>query len=380
MIYQTNINNTMESYMKGNKYEILTNRQIALIVLSTTIGYGILILPKNAAENAGTAAWVAVALSTIYAFFVTYMFTYLGHVHPNMTMPDYSQMLVGKFLTFVFLIIYALNHFVFFTLLIRSVSEHISQTVLVRTPRAVIIFVFLLVAFYAVSKKLRVVALICEFYGVSIYIGLVIICILLFTQGNLNNIRPLLGTYDIKSYLKASLTLSIPFSGMETLFAVPIDKANGKKVFKYTSTAIFLVGFLYILIVESCISVRGINMIIHYKDALIEVVRSVDVVQLEFLRRLDGLFIVIWIMAVFTTVVMYFHNTVFFLSKCFNRISYNIIAIIVTIASFCLSLLPLTPSDIEKALNYTAYFNVITIIFIPLILIILTKVKKHEKK
>ncbi|HHW00354.1 MAG TPA: endospore germination permease [Clostridiaceae bacterium] len=367
--------------MKSNKYEILTNRQIALIILSTIVGYGILILPKNAVENAGTAAWVAVALATIYAALVTYMFTYLGYMHPNMTMPDYSQKLVGKFFTFVFVLIYVLQHFVLFILLVKNTGQHISQTVLVKTPTPVIIFVFILVAFYAVSKNLRVVALVCEFYGVTITIGLVIICILLFSQGNINNMRPFLGTYDIKTYFKASLTLSIPFLGMETLFAVPIDKKNGKKVFKYTTIAILFIGFLYILIVESCISVRGTDMIIHYKDALIEVVRSVDVVQLEFLRRLDGLFIIIWIMAVFTTVIMYFYSTVFLLSKCFTKISYKAIAIaIMIIASFCASFIPLDPPDIEKALNYTSYFSTVTIVLIPLILIIFTRVKKHEKK
>lgn len=171
-------------------HEGFTNRQIALIAFGTIVGYGIVTLPKSAVENAGSAAWLAIAISTVIAALNIYAVTYLGYTHQNMTLPDYSQILVGKFFTLVFLFMYILYYFILFTLILKNVGEDIRQTIMIRTPPWVIILTFLIVAFFLVSKKLKAIALICEYYGVIIIVSIVIICVLLFTQGNILNMKP----------------------------------------------------------------------------------------------------------------------------------------------------------------------------------------------
>lgn len=361
-------------------HEGFTNRQIALIAFSTIVGYGIVTLPKNAVENAGSAAWLAIAIATVIAALSIYAMTYLGYTHQNMTLPDYSQILVGKFFTLVFLFMYILYYFTLFTLILKNVGEDIRQTIIIRTPPWVIILTFLIVAFYLATKKLKVIALVCEYYGVIIIVSIVIICILLFTQGNILNMKPFLGSRDILTYLKASSAVLLPFLGVEVITLVPIGKKNGKKVFKYTSGAVVSVGIIYILIVEASIAVRGTDMIIRYEDTLIEIIRSIDIPYLEFLQRLDGLFLITWIMTVFTTAAVYFYAVVFLLSKCFRKANFNTIAFVVMVISFFTSLIPLTTEKVGKFLDYASYFGIVTVVFIPMLLIIITKVKKHEKK
>lgn len=124
----------------------------------------------------------------------------------------------------------------------------------------------------------------------------------------------------------------------------------------------------------------GVQNIIYYDDALLATIRRINIEPLEFLSRLDGLFIFAWIITIFTTVLIYTHATVFLLSKWFKKVSYNKLAFVVAASGFFISMLPRTMEDVKEIIRYIGYYSILTVIVIPLILIIITKVKKYDKK
>lgn len=361
--------------------ETLNNKQIAFILFGFIVGYGVMGLPKNIAENAGTGAWFVLLIGTVLATIITYLILYLGYVHENKTLYEYSELLVGKFLTKVFVIIYIIEFFLFATMITRSSSEIIRLTVLIKTPSWALCSTILLAVLYAVVSKLKVIARLCEIYGIIIIVTYLIVFFLISTQGKLLNIRPLFDPSDISVYLKASLMTTLPFMGMEILTVIPLSRRdNNKKVFKYAGLMILFIGFLYIFAVESCISVMGVESIVYFKDSLLATVRRVDIRWLQFLRRLDGLLLIVWIMSIYCTVAVLGYGTVFLINKFFKKDHFNLIAVIVFILSFILSQYPQTFQEIESLLNYTTYIGLLTAIIIPGFLLIVTKVKKYDKK
>ena len=70
--------------------EYLTNKQIAFVIFGALIGYGVMVLPKQVAENAGTGGWVSILLATVVAVLLTYVITYLGYHHKNKTLYRYG--------------------------------------------------------------------------------------------------------------------------------------------------------------------------------------------------------------------------------------------------------------------------------------------------
>ncbi|WP_459195863.1 GerAB/ArcD/ProY family transporter [Wukongibacter baidiensis] len=361
--------------------ETLTNKQVAFILFGFIVGYGVMGLPKNVAENAGTGAWIALMISTFFAIMITYIILYLGYIHENKTLYEYSELLVGKFLTTVFVIIYTIEFFIFFTMITRSSSEIIRLTVLIKTPSWALCSTILLVVLYAVIKRLKVIARICEIYGIIIILTYIIVFFLISTQGNLLNIRPLFEVSNISTYLKASLVTTLPFMGMEILTVIPFSrKQNNKRVFKYAAFMMLFIGFLYIFAVESCISVMGVESIIHFKDSLLATVRRVDIRWLQFLRRLDGLMLVVWIMSIYCTLAVLGYGTVYLVNKLFKKANFNLLAAIIFTLSFIISQLPSSFQELEEILNYTTYIGILTGIFIPGLLLIVTKVKKYDKK
>ncbi|PAB59761.1 GerAB/ArcD/ProY family transporter, partial [Anaeromicrobium sediminis] len=262
--------------------ESLTNRQIAFCIFGLVVGYGVLSLPKNVAENAGTGGWFTLLIATAITMISTYIITYLGYVHENKTIYEYSNILVGKYITYIFILIYSIYFFTIFTMLIRLACEAIKLTILIKTPVWALSLLFLSVAYYAVVKRLGVIARICEIYGLIIIIGYITIQLTVLTQGELMNLKPFFVVGQIQSYIKATLVTILPFIGIEILIIIPFNKKNNKRIFKYTAFMVGVIGILYILIVESCISVMGVDSIIHYKDALFATIRRIDIKSLEF--------------------------------------------------------------------------------------------------
>lgn len=359
----------------------LTNIQIAFILFGIIVGYGVMALPKNVAENAGTGGWITLLISTSIAVIFTYIFTYLGYVHENKTIYDYSKMLTGKFITAIFMFLFITEFFLFFTMAVRASSEIIKLTVLIKTPVWALCLLYYLVVYYLIIKEFRIIARVIEFYGIIIVMSYLVIHFLIFSQGKLINIRPYFGQADIMTYLKSSTVTVLPFLGIEILGIIPFSKTiNGKKVFKYTTSMIVFIGLLYILVVESCISVIGIDGIIYYKDALLATIRRIDIEWLQFLKRLDGIFLMSWIMSTFCTIALFSYGTVFLLSKYFKKINLKLLIFILMVISYYVSLLPKTFDDVQKIMDYSSYLGFPTVSFIPIVLLIITKVKKHDKK
>lgn len=364
-----------------NMNESLTNRQIAFIIFGIVVGYGVLNLPKNIVENAGSGAWFTLLIGTVITMIFTYIITYLGYVHENKTIYEYSNILVGKYITSIFMIIYIIYYFMLFTMIIRMSSEAIKLTVLIKTPVWALSLLFLSVVYYAVIKRLVVIARICEIYGLIIIIGIIIIHLAISTQGKLINLRPFFVVGDIQAYLKATLVTIFPFLGIEILAIISFNKKkNNKPIFKYTAFMVGFIGILYILIVESCISIMGVDGIVHYKDALFATIRRVDIKSLQFLERLDAIFLTIWIMGMFCTASIEAYGSIFLISKWFKNIHFNILAFILIFLSFIVGQIPNTINEVEKIMDYISYCTLITAGLIPMILFLITKVKEYDKK
>lgn len=361
--------------------ESLTNRQIAFIVFGIVVGYGILGLAKNIGEESGTGGWFTLIIAMVIAIIFTYIITYLGYVHENKTIYEYSNLLVGKFITYIFMFIYISIYFFIFSMSIRISSEAIKLTILLKTPVWALSFLFVLVVYYAVIKRLSVIARICEIYGLIIIIGVITVHAAIFTQGEWINLRPFFVLEDIGSYFKATSTTILPFLGMEILVIVSFNrKKNDRRIFKYTTCMIVLIGMLYIFIVESCISVMGVDGIIYYEDALFSTIRRINIESFQFLERIDGIFLMQWIMAIFCSLTLEAYTSVFLMSKIFKNIHFELLSFIVVILAFIVSQVPTSIDEVEKILNYAGYGALLTGGVIPMILFFVTKVKKYDQK
>ncbi|GAA0717542.1 GerAB/ArcD/ProY family transporter [Clostridium malenominatum] len=358
----------------------LTNKEISFVLYCVIVGYGVINLPKTVAEASGTSGWISMFIMGSVAIIVTYMITYISYVHEDKVFYEFSEILVGKIFTYIFLTIYIIYFFISFTMLTRIYAETINLTILNRTPVWSISLLFFIVIYYALSKGLPTIGRISLLYGFMSLLGFIFLNTILASQGKLVNIRPLFISKSIVSYIKDSFKLVFPFLGMEILFFIPINRKYNKKILKYTICTLFFITLLYFYTVESSISVIGVESIIHYKTPLFSVVKGLDVPYLEFFRRLDGIYIIYWSMNIICSISIWGYVLTLCINKFFKNLQYNTLIKLVVIISFIASQIPKTTKDVEQLLKFSGYLGIVTTLIIPFILLIMTKVKNHGKK
>lgn len=360
--------------------KFLTNRQISLMIYCITVGYGVIDLPSEAAQNAGAGSWFSLLILTIIIMVITYMITYLQYTFEGKTLYEYGQQLVGKTITYIFLIVYIIYFFLNFTMITRIYAETLKMIILNKTPIIAICALFYIVVFYALAKGINVIARVCELYGILNIIGFMFINTLLLTKGRFVHIRPLFVVQDLGIYFSAIFKIVIAFLGAEILFVLPLSRQHNKKALKYTTFIVGFIGIIYIYIVESVISVVGVEAVVHYQVSLLDVIRGTDIYYLEFFRRLDGIYMVYWSMNIICAICLWGYGVITFANKITRNIKYKYIVAGVTIIGFIAAQIPKTKDQIESIIKYNSYFAAIATIVILIILLTIIKVKKYDKK
>jgi len=150
--------------------ESLSRRQIAFVLFGAAAGFGVQQLPKVLAEYVGTGTWIAILITTTMAIIAVYINTKLACVHEGMTIYHYSKTLVGNPGKYIILIIYIPYYVALSTFVSRYAGEIIKAHLLIKTPAWAIVLLFLIFSYYAVSKKLKVISMLSEFFGALIFI------------------------------------------------------------------------------------------------------------------------------------------------------------------------------------------------------------------
>lgn len=361
-----------------NKF--LTNRQISAMLFSIIVGYTITTLPKSIAEHTGTASWLVLLIETIIFILITYIITFLQYVYEGKTIYEYGQKLVGKLTTNVLLVLYLIYFFIYFTMFVRGFSEAMKGNVLNKTPVVFICIIFFIVLGYALTKGINAIARICEIYVPIIILGYILIFYALATQGKLVNVSPLFVSEDIMKYFKALPNEISPFLGVEILLFIPIGRRENKNIFRYTMITMGFIGILYIYIVESIISVVGTELLVNLTSPIFSALRGIDIYSLEFIRRLDGIYAIFRMMNIFCTISLLGYGVIVIANRMAKSIKYNWMVIILVFISLIVSQMPKTLFQLELIIKYNSYFGIVMGLVIPVILFIITKVKKYDKK
>ncbi len=358
--------------------QYISNRQLAFILFIYIASYPSVSIAKTVASLAGTGGWMLILISGMIVSIPFALYTYLGWVHKEKTLVEYSNLLVGKFVTYIFIFIIISSFFIPLFAVSRDAGELIKINLLRETPVSVISLTIFLVVYYLIIKGIKNIARVMEFYGLIFLILIILSYIILLTQGNLINLKPIFLS-DATSHLKDIWYFLLPFGGYELIGAIPFRRNTTKKVFYYTlGTSIFITLF-YIFITESNFSVIGVDEVVNYKDPGIIAIRRVELPFLQFLRRMDGFVVAAWIIGAFGTITVCSYIVIFYISKIFKKANYNIIAAIVLISGYIVSLLPKTGVQSNELFNMLyPYSGIASGFLVPIILVIVSKVKKYK--
>lgn len=363
--------------------EQTSNRQLCFMMFIVIASFPSVFLSRTTTPFVGTGSWLLILISGLIAIWPFIMYTYLGCVHIDKSLVEYSNILVGKFLTYIFVLVNIISFFILFFSTIRNGSEMIKANLIKHTPISSIEFMFIILIYYLIINKRNNLVRFIEFFGVIFLLLIILPYSILITQGNLINLKPYFPPVSIGDYLKGLWVLILPWGGWELIGTVPLARSNIKNIYVYIIGTCIFTTLFYIFVVESNLSVIGIDEIVGYKTPGVLAVRRIELPFLEFFRRLDGLVWVAWIIGIFCTAAASAYVGVFFVKRLYKKANHNVVSTVVVVLGFIAALLPKNAEAGVKIFEtYYPISTVISGILVPFILVIASKLKgfKADKK
>jgi len=317
----------------------VTNRQIVFILLLTLTSYSVVDISRAMAASAGYGSWFTLLITSIIFSAVGIIVVSLANMYKGQMMHEYSCKLIGNFGGYAVSIYYVVYFSLIVVFLGLQLATILKADFFPKTPKAAILLagipVFCFIAYKGITALARLFEMIGMFY---IVVGTTV-HVIMFTQGNPNYILPLFNKADIGNYFAAIKDAIFPFLGIEILLIIPFSKENGKKSIITTALTVFAIGLFYILIVESCIMKLGMNDIVHYNSSIIVAIRDMELPFLDFMKRLDVLFLTVGFMGFFLGITIVYTAITEYLCRIFKNAKRMMIVIVLGALSFAACLI-----------------------------------------
>ena len=358
----------------------ITNRQMFLI-LFMTISISSVEIPKVAAQSVGRSGWVTILLTALLFSAVAYLWARLNSLHQEKMLYDYSKELVGSVGAY-FLGVYFAQYFItMFVAMGLSMSNLLQVNFLPKTPPWVTSLALLPVIGFIANKGVTNTARLVEIYSAILIVTALTVNIIMLMQGDTYYILPLFNAAETGTILSSVKEFIFSFLGVEVLAMIPFTKKTSPKAGFTAVAAILLVGMWYVLNTEACIMMIGVDEVVHYNFPWIMAFRQVEIPLLKVFQRIDLMFVPVGFIGVFAGMSVIYLGIVEFMCRMLPKVKRYWVVMAVGAVIFLIEVILTGINNIQSIMkNYLTYSGVFIAAIVPLVLLILTKVKNHGRK
>ncbi len=357
--------------MNEKKFDITELQWISLIV-GAMVGIGITTLPRELAEEAGRDGWITLLVSTIIVLIYAKICIYYAKLFPEMTLAESVQLVLGKWLGGLVVILYSIYTFSLGAIVLRSFMEIIHVYFAITSPAWFKMIVPLIIIIYMSRCGMATLSRMAEIVFM-ITIPAIFLLAAPVRQGNLMHMLPVFEQGIAQPFLALPVAI-FAFLGVETVILVFYPYLEKKEtVNRVTYMAVILVGFLYTGISLITLLVLGLEQIQLFYWPFVEAVKIVRVVILE---RIDNIFLYLWgVKVTMVASILYFSGT-FSLSVLTKKNYHDIWAIVCWPVIYVISLYPETQVDLENISSLFTLWGGIFVAVLPIMLIVVAKIRK----
>lgn len=234
-------------------------KQMSFLFFIFMTGSSIINIPSPLIGYARNGAWLSLLISFIIGLILLGCILFLYRRFPHLTLIEYSQQLVGKWVTGILMLPFILCLFYMVTGIVLDISLFMTSSIMRRTPMYVFaVLIFLVVALSArigVEKFSRMFILI----NLTVIFSIIIILILASQNYKLEHLIPIMPDGWKPILLGSYLSYGFPFSEMIvfTMILPHVRKDEYPSLKKGLILALIINAFFLILTVLSTIMVFG---------------------------------------------------------------------------------------------------------------------------
>lgn len=284
--------------------------QYILLIHGVQMGVGVLTLPRELAEKAGTDGWIAIIISWFLSIIASLIIIQIMKKYPNGTILDLLTHYFGKWIGRVATIIFAFYFAFLATVIFIRETLFIQAWILPRTDVYILMLLLTIPSYLIVRKNISILG---RYSEIVFFMTLwtIIIYLIPLKYANWLHLLPVLkeGWMPIFATVKTSI---FSFVGFEiAFFLYPfLQKKEKASMGIVIANTLSMLAFLTITIVA--FAFYSPDEITMYSEPTINMLK---VIEFKFVERLEIVFFSFYLFVMSTTVLPLMFMTVFSTSR-----------------------------------------------------------------
>ncbi len=357
-----------------NNEEKITSKQLRAIIISILIGIGVLTLPRSVTEAAGSDGWLLVLVGGVIVIITSIVITKLGLMFPDKTIVEYAKDIMGKPLGIMFSLGLFAHLIISCIFQARILAEVTKQFLLDRTPTEVIVVTILLACAYPIRQDIATLGRMSEMMVPVFIVPSLLFLLPGIPKMDLTNLLPIMRTPPLK-FIAGLGTIVTSYLGFETLFLFQPMLKRPEETGKAMVFSLGVVTLIYTLVVVVAISLFGEIQIQRLMWPSFSIYRIVEVPG-AFLENVYGVVMAVWVVAVYTTLALFFFAAVNVLSRLLALEEHSFMVLPLAFFVYFLALIPDDISQVYQSLDISSKYLGISMGFVlPFLLIVIAKVR-----
>ncbi|MEC2078544.1 endospore germination permease [Metabacillus fastidiosus] len=355
--------------------------QLSAIVILYIIGTSILLAPSILVSLAKQDAWIAAIIGVgVALLFILPLYNALGNLYPNMTLVEYSEKILGKWIGKAASFFFFTYLMILCALVLRNIGDFMATQILSETPSLAIYVFFVSIVIMGTRLGLEPVARAAEIFIPWVILLFFFFMIFITPQAKIDNIQPVLGN-GIIPILKASGPF-IVFPFLELIvFLMIFPSLNRSQDFKKAASIGILAGGIIIVItVTLSILVLGSDITRSQIYPTYSLARKINIG--DFLTRIEVIVATIWFFSIYIKLTVCFYGAALSLSQTLNLREYRMLTYPLGIILIILSII-ISPDIVYELIEIPKTMRLYTLtfgLFFPLLLITVSFIRKKLKK
>jgi spore germination protein len=357
----------------------ISTLEASSIVISTVIGVGVLPLPLFAVQAGNTAAPLITIMAIGISMIGIIVVSILGIRYPEQTIITYSQNILGKWFGRIFSFLIIIFFAILTSLTSREFGEVVITAVLKETPLEVTVLVMLILAAISTRHDMITFAYIQLFYLPVILGPAILIVILSLKNADILYLLPVWGNApDMIMMMSGIFTIAALFQGAFVMTIVIPSMSEPKKAMKAGIWGILISGGSYLLIVIATLAVFGPGEISQLLWPTLELARTTSIPG-NILQRLDVVFLAIWVVSVFTTLLSSYKLTIHSISQLFGLRDHKMFSYFLLPFVFIIAMIPQNILHMYGVIRLVGRVGLFLTIGYPIFLLIVDTFKRKRR-
>ncbi|KAA9008490.1 GerAB/ArcD/ProY family transporter [Paenibacillus spiritus] len=284
------------------KTQQISTIRATTVIASAVAGVGILSFPRYMADAGNTAAPLVTLAGVGVALVDLVIVALLSARFPRENLFQFSSRLLGRRAAWVMNLVLMFFFLMLTSLTVRQFGEVASTVLFQRTPIEAVILLMLVLATLSSRRGIVKFSYIHYFYFPLIIGSIAFILLFSIRKISVIHLMPPGGVnVSASKFMKGMLETSALFDRSFVLtLIVPFMEKPGKAM-RAGLLGIGITGLIYLSITAAAIGMLGVEEVKLLFYPTLEVARSISAGE-GLLERLDALFIIIWVISVYTTV------------------------------------------------------------------------------